>query len=84
MIKAIVMMILFDLPFLLTSAVFFYLSLTADEKALTDDGFNLKTFFYLMGGGFLGITLIINAFTFRWMLKKGSRLKRCLLMANRE
>jgi hypothetical protein len=50
---------------------------------LTNDGYNLKTFFYLMGGGFWGLTLIINAFTFRWMLKKRRQIKEMLTYGKR-
>ncbi len=76
MFKAIIRLILFNLPFFLISGVFFYFGFIADEKRLTDDGgMSLKNFFYLMGGSFLGITLIINAFILRWMIKKRNQIK---------
>ncbi len=58
MIKLLAKLILFNLPFLLIAAVMFYLGLTTNDRSLTSDGFNLKIFFYLMGAGFGGLSLL--------------------------
>jgi hypothetical protein len=40
--KAIGKLLLFNIPFFLISGFMFYSAFTADENALTDDGYNLK------------------------------------------
>ena len=52
----------------------FYSGLTADEQALTDDGYNLKWFFYLMGAIFLAIPLAISFGIVLWMMVKRKRM----------
>ena len=72
--KAIGKLLLFNIPFFLVSGFMFYSGLTADEKALTDDGYNLKWFFYLMGTGFLVIPLVITFSIVIWMMVKRKRI----------
>lgn len=53
----------------------FYGGLTADEKALTADGYNLKWFFFLMGTGFLVIPLATSLGILLWMIAKRKRIQ---------
>jgi hypothetical protein len=75
MIKAIGKLLLFNIPFFLVSGFMFYSGFTADEKALTDDGYNLKWFFYLMGTGFLVIPLATSFGILLWLLVKRKRIE---------
>ncbi len=50
---------LMEIPFLLIGGVFIYLGFTTDNNALTDDGYNLKNFFFLMGGSFIALSAIL-------------------------
>jgi hypothetical protein len=52
----------------------FYSGFTTDEKALTDDGYNLKWFFFLMGTGFLVISLATSFGILIWMMVKRKRI----------
>jgi hypothetical protein len=72
--KAIRKLLLFNVPFLLVSGFMFYSGFTTDEKALTDDGYNLKWFFFLMGTGFLVIPLAISFSILIWMMVKRKRI----------
>lgn len=47
--KLIRRLLIFNIPFLLVSGIMFCDGFTSDEKALTNDGYNLQWFFYLMG-----------------------------------
>ena len=71
--KAIGRLLLFNIPFFLISGYMFYSGITADEKALTDDGYNLKWFYFLMGTGFLVIPLVISFCILIWMMVKRRR-----------
>jgi hypothetical protein len=74
MIKAIGKVLLFNIPFLLVSGFMFYSGFTSADGALTDDGFNLKWFFYLMGTGFLVIPLGIGFAILIWTMIKRKRI----------
>ena len=52
----------------------FYSGWTADETALTDDGYNLKTFFFFMGAAFLVIPLATSLGILIWLLAKRKRI----------
>lgn len=72
--KAIRRLLLFNIPFFLISGFFFYKGVTADEKALTDDGYNLKSFFFLMGAGFLVVSLALIFGFVIWLSVKRRRI----------
>jgi len=72
--KAIGRLLLFNIPFFLISGFMFYRGFTADEKALTDDGYNLKSFYFLMGAGFLLIPLAITFGILIWIKVKRKRI----------
>lgn len=72
--KAIGKLLLFNIPFFLVSGFMFYSGFTADEKALTDDGYNLKWFFFLMGAGFLLLPLAISFGILISMMVKQKRM----------
>ena len=72
--KAIRRLLLFNIPFFLVSGFMFYSGFRADENALTDDGYNLKRFFFLMGAGFLGISLAVSFGILIWMMVKQKRI----------
>lgn len=73
--KALGKLLLFNIPFFLVSGFMFYSALTADDKALTDDGYNLKWFFFLMGTGFLVIPLAISFGILIWIMTKRKRME---------
>lgn len=73
--KAIGKLLLFNIPFFLISGYMFYSGLTADESALTDDGYNLRWFFFLMGTAFLVIPLAIISGILIWMRVKRKRIE---------
>jgi hypothetical protein len=72
--KAIGRLLLLNVPFLLISGFMFYSGWTADENALTDDGYNLKTFFYFMGTTFLVIPLATSLGILIWLMAKRKRI----------
>ncbi|MBA3241474.1 MAG: hypothetical protein H0T60_09655 [Acidobacteria bacterium] len=72
--KAIGKLLLLNIPFFLISGFLFYSGFTADEKALTDDGYNLRWFFFLMGTGFLVIPLAASFGILIWMIVKRKRI----------
>jgi hypothetical protein len=72
--KAIGRLLLFNVPFFLISGFMFYSGWTADEGALTDDGYNLKWFFFFMGTTFLVIPLATSLGILIWMLAKRKRI----------
>jgi hypothetical protein len=51
--------ILWALPFLVVGVGFIVGAYTADPAALTDDGYPLKTFLYVMGGFFLLLPVVV-------------------------
>lgn len=53
----------------------FYSAFTADENALTDDGYNLKWFYFLMGTIFLVLPLAIISGILLWALAKRRRME---------
>jgi hypothetical protein len=67
-------LLLFNVPFFLISGFMFYSGLTADERALTDDGYNLKWFSYLMGTAFLVIPLATSSGILMWLVTKRKRI----------
>jgi hypothetical protein len=73
--KAVGRLLLFNVPFLLISGFMFYSGVTADEKALTEDGYNLKTFFYFMGTVFLVIPLGASFGILLWLMAKRKRIE---------
>ena len=73
--KAIRKLLLFNLPFFLISGFFFYMGLTADEQALTDDGYNLKWFFFLMGTIFLFVPIAIISVILAFAVVKRNRME---------
>ena len=73
--KAITRLVLLNIPFFLISGFMFYSGLTADDKALTDDGYNLRWFFFLMGTGFLVIPLAASFGILIWMMVKRKRIE---------
>jgi hypothetical protein len=75
MIKAAFRLFLFNIPFLLVSGFMFYQGYQAESTALTDDGFNLKIFYFLMGTGFLVIPLATSAVILIWLLVKRRRIE---------
>jgi hypothetical protein len=72
--KAIGRLLLFNVPFFLVSGFMFYSGLTADENALTDDGYNLKSFFFFMGTTFLVIPLATSFGIVIWLMAKRKRI----------
>lgn len=72
--RAVKRLFLFNIPFILISGVFIYLGFTASETALTDDGYSLKWFFFLMGGCFLLTSLATSGGILIWMLVKKRRM----------
>ncbi|MDQ1522265.1 MAG: hypothetical protein QOE47_189 [Pyrinomonadaceae bacterium] len=72
--KLIGRLLLFNVPFFLVSGFMFYSGVAADESALTDDGYNLKGFYYLMGAGFLAIPLAVSLGIVIWMTAKRKRI----------
>jgi|SRR5687767_988146 len=75
MTKTIGKILLFNIPFFLISGFMFYSGITSDEKALTDDGYNLKWFFFLMGTGFLLIPLATSLGILIWIMVKRKRIE---------
>jgi hypothetical protein len=73
--KAIGRLLLLNIPFFLVSGFMFYSGVTADEQALTDDGYNLRWFFFLMGTGFLSIPLAASFGILIWLLVKQKRIE---------
>ena len=73
--KAIGKLLLFNIPFFLISGFMFYSAFTADENALTDDGYNLKWFYFLMGTIFLVLPLAIISGILLWALAKRRRME---------
>ena len=73
--KAIGKLLLFNIPFLLISGFMFYMGFTADEQALTADGYSLKWFLFLMGATFLVIPLTISISILFWMMAKRKRME---------
>ena len=72
--KAIGKLLLFNIPFFLVSGFMFYGLLTTDENALTDDGFNLRWFYSLMGIAFFLIPLTISCCILIWMVVKRKQI----------
>lgn len=69
--KATGKLLLFNIPFLLIAGFLFYSGLVADEQALTDDGsMSLKSFFFLMGAGFLVLPLAGSLGILIWTVVK--------------
>ena len=52
----------------------FYGGFTTDEKALTDDGYNLKWFFFLMGTAFLVIPVATSFGILIWIRGKQKQI----------
>lgn len=75
MIKAIRKLLLFNTPFLLVGGLLLYGGFTTDEQALTEDGYNLRWLFFLMGTGFLVIPLGITFSIVIWLLVKRKRME---------
>src|SRR5688572_1564543 len=73
--KAVGRLFLFNIPFFLVSGFMFYSGFTAEESALTDDGYNLKWFFFLMGAGFLILPLAISLGILIWAVAKRKRME---------
>lgn len=61
-------------PFLVVSGILFYLGFTARPGSLTDDGYDLRTFFYVMGAWFLFVTLAVGAFLYIRMRRRERNL----------
>jgi hypothetical protein len=72
--KAIGKLLLVNMPLFLVSGIMFYSGFTTSEKALTDDGYNLRWFFFLMGTAFLVIPLAISFGILFWMMVKRNRI----------
>lgn len=72
--KAIGKLLLFNTPFLLVSGFMFYSGFMTDEKALTDDGYNLRWFYFLMGTAFLVIPLAVSLGILIWLMVKRKRI----------
>lgn len=72
--KAIGKLLLFNVPFFLVGGFMFYGGVTADETALTDDGFNLRWFYFLMGAAFLVIPLAASFGILIWVMAKRKRI----------
>lgn len=72
--KAIGRLLLFNVPFFLISGFMFYSGLTADENALTEDGYNLQWFFYFMGAVFFVIPLATSLGILIWLAAKRKRI----------
>jgi hypothetical protein len=70
MIKAIVKLFLFNVPFWVISGIMFYLGFTANENALTSDGYNARLFFFVMGTAFFVIPLAVSFGILIWVLIK--------------
>ena len=76
MVKAIIKMFLFNLPFLLIGGGLIVWGYFTDERILTDDGLTSRRFFlYVMGGGAIGIGLIINTVILLLILRKRNQIK---------
>jgi hypothetical protein len=73
--KAIGKLLLFNTPLFLVSGFMFYSGFTADENALTDDGYNLKRFYFLMGAIFLALPLATSAGILLWGMAKRRRME---------
>jgi hypothetical protein len=71
--KAIGKLVLVMLPLFLVGGIMFYFAITADEHALTDDGYSRKSFFFLMGTSFLVIPVAIISCIVVWMMVKRKR-----------
>ena len=72
--KAIGRLLLFNIPFFLISGFMFYSGLMADETALTDDGYNLKWFYFMMGTAFLVIPLAASFGILIWIRNKRKQI----------
>jgi hypothetical protein len=72
--KALGKLLLVNMPLLLVGGFMFYSGFTTGEKALTDDGYNLKWFYFLMGTAFLVIPLAISFGILFWMTVKRKRI----------
>jgi len=73
--KTIGKLLLLNIPFFLVSGFLFYSGFTADENALTDDGYNLKRFYFLMGTIFLVVPLAIISGILLWVMAKRRRVE---------
>jgi hypothetical protein len=83
MIKALIKLTLFSLPFLLIGAGLIFYGYVTDERALTGDGYNRKTFLYAMGGFFIAITLLLNALMLLLAMKKGRQIREIVTYGKR-
>ena len=60
MLKVLFRLFLFNLPGFLIGGVLLYLGFTTNPTALTSDGYNLKTFFLVMGAGVIALSLLLT------------------------
>lgn len=72
--KAVVRVLLFNIPFLLVSGFMFYRGFTADNNARTDDGYDLNTFYFFMGAAFLVVSLATSLGFLFWLSIKRKRI----------
>ncbi|MEW6367848.1 MAG: DUF3592 domain-containing protein [Acidobacteriota bacterium] len=64
------------LPFVVLGAIFILLGWRAHPADLTDDGYSLKWFWYVMGSWFIGLTLVVFGGIYIWAARSGNRLRR--------
>jgi hypothetical protein len=75
LLRALIFGIPLTVPFLLLGGFFFYQGLIASNTALTDDGYSLKTFWFLMGAGFTVIPVLIVIGTLIFVVRKRNQIK---------
>ncbi|MEK7724668.1 MAG: hypothetical protein AAB336_09995 [Acidobacteriota bacterium] len=74
-IRFLLSMILFTVPFWAVGVYLLYRGFTAGPTALTDDGYDLKTFFFEMGGFFTGLPFLFIFISLIVAIRKRNKIK---------
>ena len=82
MIKAIGIIILFNIPFLLGGTGLIYWGYITEAKSLTDNE-SPKLIFYLFGGLLIGIPFLISVVSLRGAMKKSRQIKEMMTYGKR-
>lgn len=62
--RQIIKLLLMCSPFFVISGIMFYFGFIAKPGEVIDDGTDKRTFFFIMGGSFLFVTLAVGSFLF--------------------
>ncbi len=74
-IRYLLFMSIFAVPFWAIGGYFLYQGFTVNPITLTADGFNLKTFFFLMGGLFTLIPFLFIFLSLLFVIRKRNKIK---------